>query len=74
MKIIHVTLVSLALVALALAGCGDSTQGGLEKRLGAAPAMAVTSLPVWFAHLDHADGAARWALLLGMSAMRGALT
>ncbi len=56
------------------AGFRGYMQGGLERRFGAVTAIAATSLLFWLAHLNHADGSARWALLIGMSAMLGALT
>jgi len=56
------------------AGFRGYMQGGLERRLGPVMAVAVTSLLFWLAHLNHADGAARWALLIAMAAMLGALT
>jgi len=49
-------------------------QGGLERKFGAATAIAVTSLMFWLAHLNHPSGSARWALLIAMSVLLGALT
>jgi len=56
------------------AGFRGYMQGGLERRFGAVTAIAATSVLFWLAHLNHADGAARWALLIAMAAMLGALT
>jgi membrane protease YdiL (CAAX protease family) len=56
------------------AGFRGYMQGGLERRFGPVAAVAVTSLLFWLAHLNHPSGAARWALLLAMSVLLGALT
>lgn len=56
------------------AGFRGYMQGGLERRFGVVGAIAVTSLLFWLLHLNHADGAARWAILIAMAAMLGALT
>jgi membrane protease YdiL (CAAX protease family) len=56
------------------AGFRGYMQGGLERRFGPVPAIAVTSLFFWLAHLNHPSGAARWALLIAMSVLLGALT
>lgn len=56
------------------AGFRGYMQGGLERVWGPVPAIVVTSVVFWLAHLNHPSGAARWALLLAMSAMLGALT
>lgn len=56
------------------AGFRGYMQGGLERRFGAVAAIVVTSLLFWLAHLNHSDGVARWALLIAMAAMLGALT
>jgi membrane protease YdiL (CAAX protease family) len=67
-------MVSLAAGVSEEAGFRGYLQGGLERRFGPAAAIAVTSVLFWLAHLNHADGAARWALLLAMAALLGALT
>ncbi len=56
------------------AGFRGYMQGGLERRFGPVTAIAVTSILFWLAHLNHASGSARWALLIAMAAMLGALT
>jgi membrane protease YdiL (CAAX protease family) len=56
------------------AGFRGYMQGGLERRFGVVAAITVTSLLFWLLHLNHADGAARWAILIAMAAMLGALT
>jgi membrane protease YdiL (CAAX protease family) len=56
------------------AGFRGYMQGGLERRLGAAAAIGVTSVVFWLAHLNHPSGSARFALLLAMSVALGALT
>jgi len=55
------------------AGFRGYLQGGLERRYGPIAAVVVTSLIFWLAHLNHASGAARVALLLAMSVGLGAL-
>jgi len=56
------------------AGFRGYMQGGLERRFGVVAAITVTSLLFWLLHLNHADGAARWAILIAMAALLGALT
>jgi len=56
------------------AGFRGYMQGGLERRYGSVVAIAVTALAFWLAHLNHPSGAARWALLLAMAILLGALT
>lgn len=56
------------------AGFRGYMQGGLERSFGVVSAIAVTSLMFWLLHLNHADGAARWAILIAMAALLGALT
>lgn len=56
------------------AGFRGYMQGGLERRFGASVAIVATSIVFWLAHLNHADGAARWAVLIAMSILLGALT
>ena len=56
------------------AGFRGYIQGGLERRFGAVTAIAATSLLFWLVHFNHPDGSARWALLIGMSVLLGALT
>jgi len=67
-------LVSIGAGVSEEAGFRGYMQGGLERRLGPAAAIAITSLLFWLAHLNHPNGAARWALLLAMAALLGALT
>ena len=56
------------------AGFRGYMQGGLERRFGPAIAIAITSVLFWVAHLNHASGAARFAVLIAMAACLGALT
>ena len=56
------------------AGFRGYMQGGLERRFGPAVAIGVSSLMFWLAHLNHASGSARFAILIGMSAALGVLT
>lgn len=56
------------------AGFRGYMQGGLERSFGPLAAIAITSLLFWIMHLNHADGAARWAILIAMAVLLGALT
>ncbi len=55
------------------AGFRGYMQGGLERRYGPAVAIATTSILFWLAHLNHANGMARWALLIAYGAAVGAV-
>jgi membrane protease YdiL (CAAX protease family) len=67
-------MVSLTAGVSEEAGFRGYMQGGLERSFGPVAAIAITSLLFWLAHLNHADGAARWALLIAMAVLLGALT
>ena len=55
------------------AGFRGYMQGGLERRYGPVFAIAFTSIMFWLAHLNHASGMARWALLIGYGVAVGAV-
>lgn len=56
------------------AGFRGYLQGGLETRYGPVTAIVITSVLFWVLHFNHADGVARFALLIGYGIALGALT
>ena len=55
------------------AGFRGYMQGGLERRYGPVFAIVFTSIVFWLAHLNHATGMARWAMLIGYGVAVGAV-